>query len=47
MVGYSYLEDRHPSRKLNADYLYCFGCGITGFVAWLFALSSYESAKKP
>ena len=43
-------DDRHPSLKLNEDYFYCFGCGATGdvvdFVARLFGLSSYETAKK-
>ena len=43
-------DDRHPSMKLNKDYFYCFGCGATGdvidFVARLFGLSSYETAKK-
>lgn len=43
-------DDRHPSMKLNERYFYCFGCGATGdvidLVARLFALSSYEAAKK-
>ena len=43
-------NDRHPSMKLNEDYFYCFGCGVTGdvidFVARLYNLSSYEAAQK-
>ena len=50
MCSCPFHEDRHPSMKLNRDYLYCFGCGATGdvidFVARLFGLSSYEAAKK-
>lgn len=43
-------DDRHPSMKLNADYFYCFGCGVHGdvidFVARLFRLSGYQAAQK-
>lgn len=43
-------NDRHPSLKLNENYYYCFGCGVTGdvidFVARLFGLTSFEAAKK-
>lgn len=50
MICCPFHDDRHPSMKLNKDYFYCFGCGATGdvidFVARLFGLSSYETAKK-
>ena len=50
MICCPFHDDRHPSMKLNEDYFYCFGCGVTGdvidFVARLFGLSSYEAAKK-
>ena len=50
MICCPFHDDRHPSMKLNRDYFYCFGCGVTGdvidFVARLFGLSSYEAAKK-
>ena len=50
MICCPFHDDRHPSMKLNRDYFYCFGCGATGdvidFVARLFGLSSYETAKK-
>lgn len=50
MICCPFHDDRHPSMKLNKDYFYCFDCGATGdvidFVARLFGLSSYETAKK-
>ena len=50
MICCPFHDDRHPSMKLNRDYFYCFGCGVTGdvidFVARLFGLSSYEATKK-
>ncbi len=43
-------NDRHPSLKLNEDYFYCFGCGVTGdvidFVARLYSLTSLQAAQK-
>lgn len=50
MTRCPFHDDRHPSMKLNEDYLYCFGCGATGdvidLVARLFDLSAYEAATK-
>ena len=50
MARCPFHNDRHPSLKLNENYFYCFGCGVTGdvidFVAKLFGVSSYEAAKK-
>ena len=50
MICCPFHNDRTPSMKLNEDYFYCFGCGVTGdvidFVARLFNLSSYDAAKK-
>ena len=50
MVCCPFHNDRHPSLKLNEEYLFCFGCGAKGdvidFVARLFDLSSYEAARK-
>lgn len=43
-------DDRHPSLKLNEDYFYCFGCGVTGdvidFTARLYDLPPKEAAEK-
>ena len=40
MICCLFHDDWHPSMKLNRDYFYCFGCGVTGdvidFVARLF-----------
>ena len=50
MICCPFHNDRTPSMKLNEDYFYCFGCGVTGdvidLVARLFNLSSYDAAKK-
>ena len=50
MICCPFHDDRHPSMKLNSDYFYCFGCGVTGdvidLVARLFDLSSFEAAQK-
>jgi len=50
MVCCPFHNDRTPSMKLNEEYFYCFGCGVTGdvidFVARLFNLNSYDAAKK-
>lgn len=43
-------EDKNPSMKLNEEYFYCFGCGVTGdvidFTAKFFALSPKEAVEK-
>ena len=43
-------DDRHPSMKLNEEYFYCFGCGVTGDVigltARLYNLTPKEAAEK-
>ena len=43
-------EDRHPSMKLNEDYVFCFGCSASGdvidFTAWLFGISLKEAVTK-
>lgn len=43
-------EDRHPSMKLNEDYFFCFGCGVSGdvidFTARLFGISLKDAAEK-
>ena len=50
MVCCPFHDDRTPSMKLNEDYFYCFGCGVSGDVidlaARLFGLSSYAAAQK-
>ena len=50
MTRCTFLDDRHPSLKLNPDFYYCFGCGARGdvidLVAGLFDLSPYEAAGK-
>ena len=50
MVCCPFHTDRMPSMKLNEDYFYCFGCGVSGDVidlaARLFGLSGYDAAKK-
>ena len=32
MAKCPFLDDHHPSLKLNDHYFYCFGCGATGDV---------------
>lgn len=43
-------EDRNPSLKLNEDYFFCFGCGVSGdvidFTARLFGISLKDTAEK-
>ena len=43
-------EDRHPSMKLNEDYFFCFGCGVSGdvidFTAKLFGVSLKDAVTK-
>ena len=43
-------RDRHPSLKLNEDYFFCFGCGVSGdvidFTARLFGISLKDAAEK-
>ena len=43
-------DDKNPSMKLNEEYFYCFGCGVTGDVidltARLYNLSPKEAAEK-
>ena len=50
MVCCPFHADRTPSMKLNEDYFYCFGCGVSGDVidlaARLFGLSNYDAVKK-
>lgn len=50
MICCPFHDDRTPSMKLNEDYFYCFGCGVSGDVidlaARLFGLSGYDAAKK-
>ncbi len=50
MVCCPFHDDRHPSLKVNEDYLYCFGCGATGdvvdFTARLLGLFAYEAAQR-
>ena len=50
MVCCPFHADRTPSMKLNEDYFYCFGCGVSGDVidltAQLFRLSPADAARK-
>jgi DNA primase len=50
MVCCPFHNDRTPSMKLNEEYFYCFGCGVSGDVidlaARLFSLTSLQAAKK-
>ena len=50
MCSCLFHQERRPSMKLNKDYFYCFGCGVSGdvvkFTAKLFDLRNYEAAKK-
>lgn len=50
MCGCLFHQERRPSMKLNKDYFYCFGCGVSGdvvkFTAKLFDVGNYEAAKK-
>ena len=43
-------NDRHPSLKLNEDYIFCFGCGAKGdvidLVARLFGLTNLQAAQQ-
>ena len=43
-------KDRHPSLKLNENYFFCFGCGVSGdvidFTGRLFGISLKDAAKK-
>ena len=45
-----FRDDHTPSIKLNEDYFYCFGSGVSGdvitFTARLFNLRPYEAARK-
>ncbi len=50
MVCCPFHSDSHPSMKLNDNYYYCFGCGVTGDVvdltAKLFDLNPRQAAEK-
>ena len=50
MCSCLFHQERRPSMKLNKDYFYCFGCGVSGdvvkFTAKLFEVGNYEAAKK-
>lgn len=50
MCSCLFHQEHRPSMKLNKDYFYCFGCGVSGdvvkFTAKLFDVGNYEAAKK-
>ena len=50
MCSCLFHQERRPSMKLNKDYFYCFGCGVSGdvvkFTAKLFEMGNHEAAKK-